>query len=84
MTPHTCKRCGTEFDRAVGPCPTCYGGIVKTMKPEYSTNCMDLSLDIGMTIQKIQAGEIDTDYIIPHLEEIRTAVNKISERLSGG
>jgi predicted transcriptional regulator len=49
--------------------------------PPYSTNCMDLSLEIGMTIQLIQAGDIDTDNMIEHLEQIKTAVNKIGERL---
>ncbi len=52
--------------------------------PPYTANCTDLSLEIGMTIQLIQAGEIDTDNMIEHLEEIKTAVNKIGHKLMGG
>jgi len=50
---------------------------------EYSSNILDLKLDIGMTIQLIQSGEISTDDEIEHLRGIQTALHKIFLKLSG-
>ena len=51
----------------------------------FSDNLMDLKLNIGMMIQKLQNGEEDDPpIIIENLEKIQTAVQKISNRLQGG
>ena len=50
---------------------------------EYSSNVLDLKMDIGMTIQLIQSGEISSDDEIEHLRGIETALYKIFLRMSG-
>lgn len=52
--------------------------------PEYSTNLMDLNLEIGYYSQLLAAGEHNDDQEAENLEAIQKAIHKITYRMLGG